>query len=102
LNRASYAEYSKVVHVLTQSPRVNFPTGREEPSHPGETGTGGIRRLIETSLPEMDPDRRIKLSELIGRPYTLRIDADYKPSVRVDAGDAREAVSSMNKVFDAF
>ena len=68
----------------------------------GETGTGGIRRLIETSMPGMELPRRVWLSELIGRLYTLRIDADYKPSVEVNDGDAREAVSIMNTVFDAF
>ncbi|MFI5380813.1 MAG: hypothetical protein ACHRHE_16060 [Tepidisphaerales bacterium] len=93
---------SKVTFALAAAPNITFPAGREGPSHPGETGTGGIRRLIETSMPGMDPDRRAWLSELIGRLYTLRIDADYKPSVEVNDGDAREAVSIMNKVFDAF
>ena len=61
-----------------------------------------MRRLIQTSMRDMDQNRRAWLSELIGRLYTLRIDADYTPSVEVSAGDAREAVSIMNKVFDAF
>jgi uncharacterized protein (UPF0332 family) len=102
LNRAYYAAYSKVTFVLAAAPSVTFPAGREGPNHPGEAGTGGIRRLIETSMPDMDSDRRVWLSQLLGRLYTLRIDADYKPSVEVEAGDAREAVSIMNKVFDAF
>ena len=58
--------------------------------------------MIETSMPNMTPERRVKLSELIGRLYTLRIDADYKPSTEVDAREAREAVSLMNTVFDSF
>jgi hypothetical protein len=65
-------------------------------------GTGGIRRLIETSMPGMDMPRRVKLSELIGRLYTLRIVADYRPSIEVDARDARVAVSIMNTIFDSF
>ena len=102
LNRAYYAAYSKVTFALAAAPGVSFPVGREGPSHPGELGTAGVRRLIQTSMPDMDQDRRVWLSELIGRLYTMRIDADYKPSVEVNAGDAREAVSIMNKVFDAF
>lgn len=100
--RAYYAVYSKVTHALAAAPGVTFPANREGPNHPGETGTGGIRRLIETSMPGMDQPRRVKLSELIGRLYTLRIFADYRPSVEVEGGDAREAISIMNTVFDSF
>ena len=91
------------VHASIETqPGVTLPAGREGPNHPGETGTGGIRRLIETSMPDIDQPRRVKLSELVGRLYTLRIDADYKPSVEVTDGDAREAVSIKNSIFDAF
>jgi hypothetical protein len=99
VTRAYYAAYSKVTHALAAAPGVTFPANREGPNHPGETGTGGIRRLIETSMPRMDQPRRVKLSELIGRLYTLRIFADYRPSVEVDGRDAREAISIMNRVF---
>ena len=58
--------------------------------------------MIQTSMPDMDKAKRVKLSELVGRLYTLRIDADYKPSVEVKDGDEREAVSIMNTIFDAF
>src|SRR5439155_19101065 len=91
LSRAYYAAYSKVTFALAAAPNLSFPVGREGPNHPSETGAGGIRRLIETSMPEMDQPRRVKLSELIGRLYTLRVDADYKPSIGVDDRDAREA-----------
>ena len=47
-----------------------------DPKHPGRSGTGGIRRLIETNLTGLDQARRVKLSELIGRLYTLRCVAD--------------------------
>ena len=102
LSRAYYAAYSKVTQELSQAPGVTFPAGREGPSHPGETGTGGIRRLIEKSMPNMNAEKRLKLSELVGRLYTLRVVADYRPSVVVDSSDAREALSIMNKVFEAF
>jgi hypothetical protein len=102
LNRAYYAAYSKVTFALAAAPGVAFPAGREGPNHPGETGTGGIRRLIMSAMPNMEQAKRVKLSELVGRLYTLRIDADYKPSVEVEDGDAREAVSIMNTIFDAF
>lgn len=102
LSRAYYAAYSKITHTLAETPGVNFPTDREGPNHPGETGTGGIRRLIETSMPNMQPEKRVKLSELIGRLYTLRVFADYRPSVEIAGRDAREAISLMNTVFDSF
>lgn len=102
LSRAYYAAYSKVTQELSIAPGVSFPVGREGPNLPGESGTGGIRRLIETSMPNMNKDKRVKLSELIGRLYTLRIVADDRPSVKVDSQDAREALSIMNKIYDAF
>ena len=102
LSRAYYAVYSKVTHDLAAASNVTFPPGREGPNHPGESGTGGIRRLIETSMPAMSQERRVKLSELVGELYTLRLYADYRPSIEIDAPDAREAISLMNTVFDAF
>lgn len=102
LSRAYYAAYSKITHGLAGTPHITFPAGQEGPNHPGRLGTGGIRRLIETSMPDMDQSRRVKLSELIGRLYTLRIFADYRPSVEVEARDAREAISIMNTIFDSF
>lgn len=102
LNRAYYAAYSKVTHSLAALPGVAFPSGREGPNHPGRTGTGGIRRLIEDRMPNIERPQRVKLSELIGRLYTLRCAADYRPSMTVDARDAREAISIMNTIFDSF
>lgn len=102
LSRAYYAVYSKVTHELAGAPNVTFRLGREGPDHPGETNTGGIRRLIETSMPGMSQERRVKLSELVGALYTLRLYADYRPSIEIEAADAREAISMMNTVFDAF
>jgi uncharacterized protein (UPF0332 family) len=102
LSRAYYAAFSKVNFALVGVPGVYIPLTREGVNHPGETGTGGIRRWVESHMPNMDQARRVKLSELIGRLYTLRISADYKPSVEVDGRDAREAISIMNTVFDSF
>lgn len=102
LSRAYYAAYSKVTFDLTGIHGVSFPVGDEGPKHPGRTGTGGIRRLIETYMTHLDQPRRQKLSELVGRLYTLRCAADYRPSVDVDGRDAREAVSIMNTIFESF
>ena len=102
MSRAYYAAYSKVSHELVCTAGLAMSTGREGPSHPGELGTGGIRRLIETSMPNMQKSKRVKLSELIGRLYSLRIIGDYKPSVEVDVADAREAITLMKRIFDAF
>ena len=52
-------------------------------------------------MPGMSQERRIKLSELVGALYTLRLYADYRPSIEIEAADAREAISMMNTVFDA-
>ena len=102
LSRAYYAAYSKVTHVLAATPGVTFPSNRQGPNHPGELGTGGIRRLIESCMPGMSQPRRVRLSELVGRLYTLRVDADYKPSATVAARDARAALSIMNTVLESF
>lgn len=102
LSRAYYAVYSKVTHDLAAAPNIRFPPGRDGPNHPGESGTAGIRRLIETSLPAVSQERRDRLSELVGALYTLRISADYRPFDEIDARDAREAVSMMETVFNAF
>ena len=102
LSRAYYAAYAKVTHALAAAPGVTFPPNREGPNHPGETGTGGIRRLVETGMPNLNQAQRLKLSELIGRLYTLRIFADYRPSVEVDARDAREAISIITTIFGSF
>jgi hypothetical protein len=57
---------------------------------------------IIVDIDRKDVPKRRKLSELIGSLYTLRLYADYRPSIEIDAADAREAVSMMNTVFDAF
>jgi uncharacterized protein (UPF0332 family) len=102
MSRAYYAAYSKVTHELVVTAGLTMPPDREGPNHPGKTGRAGIRRLIETSMPNMRQDKREKLSELVGRLYTLRIDADYKPSVAVESRDAREAITIMKTIFDSF
>ncbi|HWB53650.1 MAG TPA: hypothetical protein VG722_05635 [Tepidisphaeraceae bacterium] len=102
LNRAYYAAFSKINHALVGASGVTIKPGREGVNHPGESGAGGIRRWVISHMPDMDVQKRTKLSELIGRLYTLRIAADYKPSVAVDSRDAREAISIMNTVFDSF
>jgi uncharacterized protein (UPF0332 family) len=96
MSRAYYAAYSKVTHELVMTAGLAMAADREGPGH------GSIRRLIETSMPNMRQDKRVKLSELIGRLYTLRIDADYKPSVEIEGRDAREAISIMKTVFESF
>ena len=96
MSRAYYAAYSKVTHELVFTAQLEMTPDREGPSHKR------LRPIIETSMPNMQQDKREKLSELIGRLYTLRIDADYKPSVEVEGRDAREAISIMKTVFESF
>lgn len=95
-SRAYYAAYSKVTHELVMTAGLAMAADREGPGH------ASIRRLIETSMPNMQQEKRVKLSELVGRLYTLRIDADYKPSVEVEGADAREALSIMKTIFESF
>jgi uncharacterized protein (UPF0332 family) len=94
--RAYYAAYSKVTHELVVTAGLDMPPNREGPSH------ARIRPIIETSMPNMTQSKREKLSELVGRLYTLRVDADYKPSTRVEGVEAREAISIMKTIFEAF
>lgn len=106
LSRAYYAAFSKATYLLVEK-GVPMPGGREGPPHPGHLPTGqasagGIRQLILSRLTDIDLPKRRKLSELIGELYTLRLYADYRPSVDIADVDAREAVSMMNTVFDAF
>lgn len=105
--RAYYAAYSRVAHELVATAGLTMPRNREGPNHPGEFGTGGIRKMIESSMPDplqasgqMAQTRREKLSELIGRLYALRIAADYQPSMQVGQVDARAAISILNTIFD--
>jgi uncharacterized protein (UPF0332 family) len=100
VSRSYYAAYSKVTHELVATAALAMPKDFEGPHHTG--GRGAIRAMIGTSMPNMQPEKRVKLSEMIGRLYTLRIDADYKPSVQVEGRDAREAISIMNTVFESF
>lgn len=100
MSRAYYAAYSKVAHELVATAGLAMPANREGPHHTGRRGA--IRPMIETSMPNMSPQKRVKLSELIGRLYTLRIEADYRPSVNVTSHDARDAVSIMKTVFESF
>lgn len=106
LSRAYYAAYSKVTQDLI-AVGAPMPPGREGPHHPGHLPTGGaaskgIREMIVQRLTHLDVNKRRALSSLVGALYTLRLYADYRPSIQVDASDAREAVSMMNTVFESF
>ncbi len=95
-SRAYYAAHSKITHELLATGGLVMPAGREGPSH------ARIRPLVESSMPNMDQAKRDKLSEMVGRLYALRIDADYRPSMEVEGTEAREAVSIMKTIFEAF
>ena len=93
--RAYYAVYSKVTHDLVAL-GVPMPVGREGPGHPGHFPGGraddkGIRRLIVGRPTQFDLAKRQALSDLVGALYTLRLYADYHPSIEVADADAREA-----------
>jgi uncharacterized protein (UPF0332 family) len=94
--RVYYAAYSKITHELESIAGLPMPAGREGPSH------ARIRPVIETSMPNMAQPKRDKLSEMLGRLYALRIDADYRPSVEVEGTEGREAISIMKTIFEAF
>src|SRR5438477_10841301 len=80
--RAYYAAYSKITHELVAVAGLAMPPGREGPSH------GRIRPVIESSMPNMKQAKRDRLSEMLGRLYALRIDADYRPSIEVEGTEA--------------
>lgn len=93
--RAYYAAYSKVAYALVAE-GLDMPPGREGPKH------SRVRPVIETSMPDMEEKKREELSRLMGRLYTLRINADYKPSVLVEGKESREAISILKTIFEAF
>jgi uncharacterized protein (UPF0332 family) len=94
--RAYYAAYSKITHELVATAGLPMPPGREGPKH------RRIRAVIKTSMPNMTQAKRDKLSEMLGRLYVLRIEADYRPSSSVGSTEARAAVSLMTTVFESF
>lgn len=77
-----------------------FQVNIAPPPH-GESATQRIRQAVGQAMEAMRAGRYAG-AELIGRLYTLRIFADYRPSVEVDGRDAREAISIMNTIFDSF
>lgn len=61
------------------------------------------RDLIENGLKnEMDTGKCKTLQRLVAKIYNLRVMADYRHSVAVEAADARLAISVMNKAFNLF
>jgi uncharacterized protein (UPF0332 family) len=96
VSRAYYAAYSKIAHELVVTAQLSMPLQREGPSHTR------IRKLIATSMPNLDDDKRLNLSGLLGRLYDLRINADYEPSLVAEDREAREAISMMKTVFESF
>ena len=94
--RAYYAAYSKVTHELVATAGLPMPPGREGPNHVR------VRRVIESSMPDMPQAKRDKLSEILGRLYAIRIEADYRPSSAVGITEARAAISLMTTIFDSF
>ena len=63
VSRCYYAAYSKVTHELVTTASLTMPQDREGPNHTG--GRGAIRQMIATSMPNMQPVKRVKLSEEI-------------------------------------
>lgn len=90
--RAYFAAFAFVTHRLVQGGAA-FPGGWDAPAH------RKIRPLIE-SMSNMNPGARVALSQMFGRLHILRINADYKPSIRVEAREAREALAIMRKIFE--
>lgn len=94
-SRSYYAAYSKITMELCAL-NVTMPKDREGPNHTT------IRTLIEMNLTAMKKEKRLALSRIVGRLYTMRILADYSPSSIVGPREGREAASLLKKVFDAF
>ncbi len=93
--RAYFAAYAKLAQELIDA-GAQMPKDREGPSHKK------LQPMIETQLTSMGKEKRAALSNLIGQLYTLRIYADYKPSIVTAAREAREAISLMHKIFYFF
>lgn len=92
VSRCYYAAFARLTHRFIEV-GAPIPDMREGPAH------RAVRPLIENNLTGMGSDERRQLSNLLGRMYVLRIDADYRPSVSVSPRDAREAQAMMDRVF---
>jgi uncharacterized protein (UPF0332 family) len=89
--RAYYAAYSRVTAMLLAR-GVTMPAGREGSSHANLPG------LLETYLMQLG-NRRWTAAGLVRKLYSMRLMADYQPSVPVDEGDARNTLSMMMRAF---
>lgn len=95
VSRAYYAVYSRVTMDLCRA-GVAMPAHREGPSHTR------IRALIEHRMTHLTIERRLALSRIVGRLYTMRIAADYLPSSHIGDDESREAATLVRKVFENF
>ena len=94
--RAYFAVYSKISYEIERS-GLSLPAGLEGPSH------SKLRPTIEKNLTHLGKEnKRVALSQIVGRLYDLRVYADYRPSITFRGHEAREALSLMKKAFEAF
>lgn len=91
VTRAYYAAYSRAT-VMLVARGVTMPADREGPSH------ANLPRLMETHLTQLG-DQRWSAAGLVRKLYTMRLMADYQPSVPVNEGDARNMLNLMMRAF---
>jgi uncharacterized protein (UPF0332 family) len=91
VSRAYFAAYARASAALVEA-KVTMPPTREGPSH------RGLPSLINRTLGRLGGGRW-RLIGLVHGLYNLRVAADYRPSVSVESGDARQALRMMADVF---
>ena len=91
VGRAYFAVYSRVAAMLTASGLL-MRAGREGPSH------AKLPALLETHLAHLG-DRRWRAAGLVRKLYSMRLIADYQPSVIVNDGDVRNTLNMMMRAF---
>jgi len=92
VSRAYYAAYSLVSGCLREH-GLAMPAGREGPSH------GNLSGLIQSNLTVLRAQDRPRLASRLLDLYTLRIVADYWPSVELGEADVLSALRLMGDVF---
>jgi uncharacterized protein (UPF0332 family) len=94
ISRAYYAAFALVAGALKRK-GVAMPRDWEGPAHVK------MAALVCDHLTELR-DVRWRVFHCVRRLYALRLDADYRPSLASNNGEARSALGLMIDVFHAF
>jgi len=92
ISRAYYAVFSAATEALAKQ-GVTMPKGQNSPSHKK------VPVLVGNNLTGVSHPLRWRLARLVGRLYTMRLQADYMPDWPLEEADARDALGLMSAAF---